>query len=257
MHATDRRPRRAAPPRRDRPRASTSRSTCCPRRCPGWSTTPARYVAGGVAPTRMGNAHPSLFPYDAAADRRRRADHHRRQRRPVPQAVRGARACPSWPTTRGSPRNADRTANREELRPLLVERLATRTKDEWFRELIAAGVPCGPINTVDDGVAFAEELGLDPVVRPGRRSPRSATRSRSPRPRPATCCRRPGSTSTAPRSAPGSGREPGWHRRPRRSPRPRAERPQRSSDRARRTRPRSAPPTPTTSGCSATTSPTT
>jgi Predicted acyl-CoA transferases/carnitine dehydratase len=30
-----------------------------------------------------------------------------------------------------------------------------------------AGVPCGPINTVNDGVAFAEELGLDPVVRPG------------------------------------------------------------------------------------------
>ena len=68
-------------------------------------------------------------------------------------------------------RNADRTANREELRPLLVERLATRTKDEWFREIIAAGVPCGPINTVNDGVAFAEELGLDPVVRPRRDPP--------------------------------------------------------------------------------------
>ena len=35
---------------------------------------------------------------------------------------------------------------------------------EWFRELIAAGVPCGPINTIDGGVAFAEEVGLDPVV---------------------------------------------------------------------------------------------
>jgi crotonobetainyl-CoA:carnitine CoA-transferase CaiB-like acyl-CoA transferase len=61
-------------------------------------------------------------------------------------------------------RNQDRTANREELRPLLVERLVTRTKDEWFRELISSGVPCGPINTVNDGVAFAEELGLEPVV---------------------------------------------------------------------------------------------
>jgi crotonobetainyl-CoA:carnitine CoA-transferase CaiB-like acyl-CoA transferase len=61
-------------------------------------------------------------------------------------------------------RNQDRTANREELRPLLVERLRARTKDEWFRDIIAAGVPCGPINTVNDGVAFATELGLDPVV---------------------------------------------------------------------------------------------
>ena len=63
--------------------------------------------------------------------------------------------------------NQDRTANREQLRPLLVERLATRSKMEWFRDLTAAGVPCGPINTIDGGVAFAEEMGLDPVVDAG------------------------------------------------------------------------------------------
>jgi crotonobetainyl-CoA:carnitine CoA-transferase CaiB-like acyl-CoA transferase len=72
-------------------------------------------------------------------------------------------------------RNEKRTANREELRPLLVERLSTRTKLEWFRDIIAAGVPCGPINTVDGGVAFAEDIGLDPVVTvggiPGVRNP--------------------------------------------------------------------------------------
>jgi len=32
------------------------------------------------------------------------------------------------------------------------------------RELTGNGVPCGPINTIDQGVAFAEEVGLDPVV---------------------------------------------------------------------------------------------
>ncbi len=64
-------------------------------------------------------------------------------------------------------RNEDRTANRDELRPLLVERLRTRTKMEWFRDIIGAGVPCGPINTIDQGVAFAEEIGLDPVVTVG------------------------------------------------------------------------------------------
>jgi crotonobetainyl-CoA:carnitine CoA-transferase CaiB-like acyl-CoA transferase len=61
-------------------------------------------------------------------------------------------------------RNEDRTANRDQLRPLLVERLRTRTKDEWFRRIIGAGVPCGPINTIDGGVSFAEEVGLEPVV---------------------------------------------------------------------------------------------
>jgi crotonobetainyl-CoA:carnitine CoA-transferase CaiB-like acyl-CoA transferase len=48
-----------------------------------------------------------------------------------------------------------------------VERLRTRPRHAWFRDLLAAGVPCGPINTVDEGVAFAEELGLDPVVTVG------------------------------------------------------------------------------------------
>jgi crotonobetainyl-CoA:carnitine CoA-transferase CaiB-like acyl-CoA transferase len=72
-------------------------------------------------------------------------------------------------------RNQDRTANRDELLPLLTERLAKRGKDEWFRELLAAGVPCAPINTIDGGVALAQELGLDPVVEtgdiPGIRNP--------------------------------------------------------------------------------------
>ena len=39
---------------------------------------------------------------------------------------------------------------------------------EWFRELTAAGVPCGPINTIDQGVAFAAEVGLEPVVTVGQ-----------------------------------------------------------------------------------------
>ncbi|HEV7709963.1 MAG TPA: CoA transferase, partial [Asanoa sp.] len=49
----------------------------------------------------------------------------------------------------------------------LVEVLRTRTKDEWFRDLLAAGIPCAPINTLDGGVAYANELGLDPVVEVG------------------------------------------------------------------------------------------
>jgi crotonobetainyl-CoA:carnitine CoA-transferase CaiB-like acyl-CoA transferase len=126
----------------------------------------AAVVAAGVTPTRMGNSHPSLFPYDAlpTADGEMiiTAGNDRQFRR-LCEAL-------GIPELADDPRfasNADRTANREELRPLLVDRLKTRTKDEWFREIIALGVPCGPINTVNDGVAFAEELGLDPVVRPG------------------------------------------------------------------------------------------
>jgi crotonobetainyl-CoA:carnitine CoA-transferase CaiB-like acyl-CoA transferase len=124
------------------------------------------YVAGGVVPHRMGNAHPSLFPYE-----------------PLPTADgdliitagndgQFARLCEvlGLPELVDDPRfahNQDRTARREELRPLLVERLRTRTRAEWFSDLLAAGVACGPINTVAEGVAFAESLGLDPVVEVG------------------------------------------------------------------------------------------
>jgi crotonobetainyl-CoA:carnitine CoA-transferase CaiB-like acyl-CoA transferase len=124
------------------------------------------FVAGGVVPFRMGNSHPSLFPYE-----------------PLPCADgelivtagndgQFRRLCEvlGVPELSADPRflrNEDRTAHRDELRPLLVERLRTRPKQDWFRDIIAAGVPCGPINTVDQGVAFAGEVGLDPVVTVG------------------------------------------------------------------------------------------
>ena len=68
------------------------------------------WVAGGVVPYRMGNAHPSVFPYEpfptadgdliviAANDGQFAA------------AVRGARASPRWPRTSGSAPTRDRTA---------------------------------------------------------------------------------------------------------------------------------------------------
>src|SRR5689334_3121071 len=115
------------------------------------------YVAGGTVPYRMGNAHPSLFPYEPLPT----ADGeliviagNDGQFRKLCQVLDLA----DLPDDPRFGRNQDRTANREELRPLLVERLSKRTKDEWFRELLAAGVPCAPINTIDGGVALAAEL---------------------------------------------------------------------------------------------------
>jgi crotonobetainyl-CoA:carnitine CoA-transferase CaiB-like acyl-CoA transferase len=74
---------------------------------------------------------------------------------------------PEVPDDQRFTRNKDRTANREELRPLLVERLATRGAEEWFELLVGAGVPCGPINTIDAGFAMAEKFGLEPVIEAG------------------------------------------------------------------------------------------
>jgi crotonobetainyl-CoA:carnitine CoA-transferase CaiB-like acyl-CoA transferase len=124
------------------------------------------YVAGGVVPHRMGNTHPSLYPYE-----------------PIPCAdgeliitsgndVQFRKLC----EVIGAPELADdprftsmavRNAHRDELRPLLIARLKTRTRMEWFRDIIAVGVPCGPINDVSRGVGFATEIGLEPVVEVG------------------------------------------------------------------------------------------
>lgn len=124
------------------------------------------YVGGGVTPYRMGNAHPSLFPYEAlptADDEMIVAAGNNAQFR---------RLCAELDLSdvADDPRFAesgDRTANREELRPLLVERLRTQPAHVWFARLNAAGVPCGPINTIKQGVQYAEQLGLQPVVEVG------------------------------------------------------------------------------------------
>jgi crotonobetainyl-CoA:carnitine CoA-transferase CaiB-like acyl-CoA transferase len=124
------------------------------------------YVAGGVVPFRMGNSHPSVYPYE-----------------PLPTADRDVIVAAAndaqfrklvevlgVPALADDPRfatNQVRTVHRAELRPLLTERLKARPAAEWFAELNAAGVPCGPINTVDAGVDFARAIGLEPVVTAG------------------------------------------------------------------------------------------
>lgn len=124
------------------------------------------YVAGGTVPFRMGNAHPSLFPYE-----------------PLPasdgeiiivaandgQFVKLATAI-GLPQLAEDPRfltTEERNRNRGQLRPLLVDALAAHTAAEWFDILTEAGIACGPINTIDGGVALAERLGLEPIVQVG------------------------------------------------------------------------------------------
>ncbi|OLT09879.1 carnitine dehydratase [Pseudonocardia sp. CNS-139] len=124
------------------------------------------FVAGATVPYRMGNAHPSVFPYEplpTADDDIIIAAANDGQFRRLCEVL-------DIPEVSADPRfarNADRTANREELRPVLVERLRTRTATEWFEALVAVGVPCGPIQTIDGGFAMAERFGLAPVVPAG------------------------------------------------------------------------------------------
>ncbi|MEV4805492.1 CoA transferase [Nonomuraea sp. NPDC049421] len=124
------------------------------------------YVAGGEVPFRMGNAHPSVFPYEplpTADDDLIVTAANDGQFRKLCEVL----GIPEIADDPRYARNADRTANRDELRPILVERLATRGAVEWFELLVEAGVPSGPIQTIDGGFAMAERFGLDPVVEVG------------------------------------------------------------------------------------------
>lgn len=124
------------------------------------------YVAGGVVPHRMGNAHLSLFPYEPLptgdGDLIVIAGNDGQFRRlaevlDIPEVADDERFA-----TVGL-----RNDNREQLRPILLERLATRSAQDWFQVLTAAGIPAGPINDVRAGVELATSLGLDPVVPAG------------------------------------------------------------------------------------------
>ncbi|GAA3440045.1 hypothetical protein GCM10018954_096660 [Kutzneria kofuensis] len=124
------------------------------------------YVAGGVVPQRMGNEHLSLYPYEPMATGDGElivaVGNDRQFRR-----LAGALGVPELADDPRFASMAARNANRRELRPLLLARLAEKPAQEWFRILTDADIPCGPINDVRQGIELAAGLGLDPVVSTG------------------------------------------------------------------------------------------
>lgn len=124
------------------------------------------YSAAGVVPFRMGNAHPSLFPYEAMPTKDKNliiAAGNDKQFRSLCEVL-GIEHLADDPRFTV---NADRTKNREELRPHLLEKLGQWNADDLFVALNKVGVPCGPINSIGEGVELAEKLGLQPRVTVG------------------------------------------------------------------------------------------
>jgi crotonobetainyl-CoA:carnitine CoA-transferase CaiB-like acyl-CoA transferase len=105
------------------------------------------YLVGGLNPTRLGNAHPNIVPYQSFVV----ADGHLvvavgndgQFRRYV--GVLGLTELADDPRFAT---NRDRVHNRDTLVPLLQAEMLKRGKDEWLEALEAAQVPAGPINTV-------------------------------------------------------------------------------------------------------------
>jgi crotonobetainyl-CoA:carnitine CoA-transferase CaiB-like acyl-CoA transferase len=115
------------------------------------------YLVGGKPPTRLGNAHPNIVPYQTFATK----DGH------IIMAVANDRQFKEYCAIIGLPQlaederfrlNRGRVVNRGELIPLLVEPMKTRTTAAWVAAFEGAAIPCGPINTIDQ--VFANEQVL-------------------------------------------------------------------------------------------------
>lgn len=127
------------------------------------SNLASKYLADGEPLEKLGNAHPSIVPYQTfptasgwiivgvASER---------------QWLRFLEVL-AWPELGRDPRfagNADRVANRTVLVPLLMERFRQAPAEDWLEKLQQAGIPAGPINTPEQALADDQVLARGMVV---------------------------------------------------------------------------------------------
>ena len=121
------------------------------------------YTAAAVVPTRMGNQHPSIAPYELLSC----ADGD------LVLAVGNDRQFAALCDALGAPHLADdplfvsngaRVQHRGLLRAELEKRLATRTAADWAAELARLRVPAGIVNDIAGAFDLATGLGLHPIV---------------------------------------------------------------------------------------------
>ena len=103
------------------------------------------YLTTGIAPTRLGNAHPNIVPYQdfptADGDFILTVGNDGQFRKFAEVAGQA-----QWADDPRFLTNKLRVANRAELIPLIRQATVFKTTAQWVSELEAAGVPCGPIN---------------------------------------------------------------------------------------------------------------
>jgi crotonobetainyl-CoA:carnitine CoA-transferase CaiB-like acyl-CoA transferase len=110
------------------------------------------HLVSGRAPRRYGNAHGTIVPYQpfAAADGSLMVA--------VGNDGQFSRLCavlgrPEWAADLRFATNPARVANREAIVGLVGAAIATRPVSEWVELLLAAGVPCGPVNDIPAALA--------------------------------------------------------------------------------------------------------
>ncbi|MCA0176038.1 MAG: CoA transferase [Proteobacteria bacterium] len=109
----------------------------------------ANYLTSGKAPVRLGNAHPNIVPYQDVPT----ADGD--MILAVGNDGQFTKFCaaaghPEWATDARFATNPARVAHRQTLMPLIRQATVMKPTAEWIALLEAAGVPCGPINRLNE-----------------------------------------------------------------------------------------------------------
>jgi len=137
------------------------------------------FSLAGVVPRRMGNAHPSIAPYELYAT----------GEGDLVLAVGNDRQFASLCEVLGEPglaadprfaSNADRVAHRAQLRVSLERLLVARAAGDWSRALTEARVPAGVVNDIGDAFALAASLGMEPLIEIDRGDGSVARLTRNP-----------------------------------------------------------------------------
>lgn len=109
-------------------------------------------MVSGKDPVRQGNSHPNIVPYQPFATRDR----------PIVVAVgndgqfaRLAALCghPEWAEDERFATNAARVQNRDAIVAKVGAVLADRPSEHWLEQLLEAGIPAGPINSISEALA--------------------------------------------------------------------------------------------------------
>ncbi|WP_339489353.1 CaiB/BaiF CoA transferase family protein [Pseudomonas sp. EL_65y_Pfl2_R95] len=122
------------------------------------------FLTTGTAPQRLGNAHPNIVPYQdfptADGDLILTVGNDGQFRKFCEVA-----GQPDWADDRRFATNQARVAHRAELIPLIRQVTVFRTTAQWVADLESAGVPCGPVNDVQqvfaDPQVIARGLRID------------------------------------------------------------------------------------------------